>query len=171
MAGFGKYSGLILIGTGAFVEVCAVAWLFSSGTLERGAGGFVLGLVLAQVVAVPLFAIGIFLFIKGRQESAEFALMEQQRAILNAVQVQGRVSIAELALQLKLTRDQLHAHIRDLVGKGLFTGFINWKEGVLVAKTAAEMQTTKCPNCGGERQVVGKGVVQCPYCGSELYIP
>jgi DNA-directed RNA polymerase subunit RPC12/RpoP len=32
------------------------------------------------------------------------------------------------------------------------------------------MKTTKCPNCGGEREVVGKGVVKCPYCGSELFV-
>jgi DNA-directed RNA polymerase subunit RPC12/RpoP len=28
----------------------------------------------------------------------------------------------------------------------------------------------KCPNCGGEQAFAGKGVITCPYCGSELFL-
>jgi hypothetical protein len=134
---------------------------------NAGPAGFVLGLGLAQVISLPLFVVGVFLFIRaGRARNSPdgAAALHPQRSA-----GAGARGIAELALQLKLTRDQLHAHIRDLVGKGLFTGYINWKDGVLVAKTAGEMQTTKCPNCGGERQVVGKGVVQCPIAAAALH--
>jgi DNA-directed RNA polymerase subunit RPC12/RpoP len=32
------------------------------------------------------------------------------------------------------------------------------------------MQTGKCPNCGGELQIAGKGVIKCPYYGSEIFV-
>lgn len=171
MVGSGKLVGLILIGVGIVVEVIAALWLF--GNVAEGklqAAAFVLGLGLAQVLALPLLGAGGFLIVKGRQEEAEFAERDKERTILNMVQTQGRVKIADVALQMKLNRDQVKNYIYDLVGKGLFTGYINWNDGVLVSKTAGEMRTTKCPNCGGEREVVGQGVVKCPYCGSELFV-
>ena len=113
---------------------------------------------------------GAYLFIKGGQEQVEFQEMDKERTILNMVQTQGKVKISDVALQMKASRDQVKNYIYDLVGKGLFTGYINWNDGVLVSKTAGEMKTTKCPNCGGEREVVGQGVVKCPYCGSELFV-
>jgi DNA-directed RNA polymerase subunit RPC12/RpoP len=66
---------------------------------------------------------------------------------------------------------QVKNYIYDLVGKGLFTGYIDWQSSTLYAKEAGAMQSTKCPNCGGVRELVGKGVVKCPYCGAELFLP
>ena len=171
MVGSGKLAGLILIGFAIIVEVLAVFWLFGNvaeGKLQPAA--FVLGIGLAQLLALPMFAGGGFLIVKGRQEETEFAEMSKERRLLDIVQTQGRVKIADLALQMKLTRDQIQSYLYDLVGKGLFSGYVNWQDGVLVSKTAGEMKTTKCPNCGGEREVVGKGIVKCPYCGSELFV-
>jgi DNA-directed RNA polymerase subunit RPC12/RpoP len=171
MAGNGKIVGLIFAGIGVVVEVLALAWLFgSSGEGKLTGAAFILGLALAQVIALPLLGAGVYVFIKGGQEQAEFQEMDKERTILNMVQTQGKVKISDIALQMKATRDQVKNYIYDLVGKGLFTGYINWSDGVLVSKTAGEMKTTKCPNCGGEREVVGQGVVKCPYCGSELFI-
>ena len=96
--------------------------------------------------------------------------MEKEKRILNMVQTQGQIKVAEVALEMRLTLDQVKAYIYDLVGKGLLSGYINWDDGILYARDAKEMQTTKCPNCGGEREVVGKGVVKCPYCGTELFL-
>ena len=171
MAGNGKIVGLIFAGAGIVVEILAVSWLFGSASEGRLQGAaFILGLALAQVIALPLLGAGGYLVIKGGQEAAEFHEMDKERTILNMVQTQGKVKISDVALQMNATRDQVKNYIYDLVGKGLFTGYINWNDGVLVSKTAGEMKTTKCPNCGGEREVVGKGVVKCPYCGSELFV-
>lgn len=171
MAGNGKIVGLLFAGAGIVVEVLALAWLF--GNASEGkllAAALILGLAVAQVIALPLLGAGVYLFIKGGQEQVEFQEMDKERTILNMVQTQGKVKISDVALQMKASRDQVKNYIYDLVGKGLFTGYINWNDGVLVSKTAGEMKTTKCPNCGGEREVVGQGVVKCPYCGSELFV-
>lgn len=171
MIGSGKIVGVILIGVGVVVEVLALAWLFGNSTEGKvQPAAFVLGLALAQVIALPLIGVGIWLLVKGQQETADFAEMDKERTILNMVQTQGKVKISDIALQMKLNREQVQKYVYDLVGKGLFTGYVNWNDGVLVSKTASEMKTTKCPNCGGEREVVGQGVVKCPYCGSELFV-
>lgn len=28
----------------------------------------------------------------------------------------------------------------------------------------------KCPNCGGDLRFAGKGLIVCPYCGSEVFL-
>jgi DNA-directed RNA polymerase subunit RPC12/RpoP len=61
--------------------------------------------------------------------------------------------------------------VRDLVGKNLFSGAINWKDGILYSKQASELKADrKCPNCGGQLELVGKGVIECPFCGSEVFL-
>jgi DNA-directed RNA polymerase subunit RPC12/RpoP len=27
-----------------------------------------------------------------------------------------------------------------------------------------------CPNCGGELELAGKGLITCPYCGAEIFL-
>ncbi|MBI3733685.1 MAG: PCI domain-containing protein [Chloroflexi bacterium] len=171
MVGSGKIAGFSLMGVAVVVEALAVLWLFGNVSEEKlQPAALILGLGMATVLSLLVFAAGGFLALKGRQEAAELAEVEKERTILNMVQTQGKVKISDIALQMQLNREQVKNYIYDLVGKGLFTGYINWNDGVLVARQASEMQTTKCPNCGGEREVVGKGVVKCPYCGSELFV-
>lgn len=171
MVGQGRTTGLILILLAIILIVAAGLYLFSGLAEHRlTTSGFMLGLLLALILALPLMGTGIFLLVRGRGEAQQLAQATQEKKILNIVRTHGKADIADVALEMNLTRDQIKEHIYDLVGKGLFTGYINWNEGVLYAREAAEMQTTKCPNCGGVRELVGKGIVKCPYCGSELFL-
>ncbi len=169
--GHGKTIGLILIFVGLAIGLIATLWL---GSNLAGGGlvltGFVFGLGLTAIVVLPFLGVGAFMLVRGRAESRDMAKMAQERKLLNMVMTQGQLAVADAALEMNVSRDQVKAYIYDLVGKGLFTGYINWDDGVLYARQASEMQSTKCPNCGGVREVVGKGVVSCPYCGSELYL-
>jgi len=122
------------------------------------------------VLAIPFLAAGGYLFMKGRVEARELAELERERRVLDMVQTQGQVRVADVALEMGLTRDQVKEYIYDLVGKGLFAGYINWDEGVLYSKQASELPRDKCPNCGGELELAGKGVVRCPYCGTEIFL-
>ncbi|MGQ9494216.1 MAG: PCI domain-containing protein [Anaerolineae bacterium] len=171
MEGQGKTVGLILIAL-AFVIVLVAGLYLSSGLAEGRLriSGFLLGLALVLILTLPLLSGGIIVLARSRGEAQQFAKAAQEKKILNIVRTQGQVNVAELAVEMNLTRDQVKEYIYDLVGKGLFAGYINWEEGILYAREAAEMQTTKCPNCGGIREVVGKGIVKCPYCGSELFL-
>ena len=95
----------------------------------------------------------------------------KQKKILNMVLAQGRVTLSEVALELDTPMDQVEDMVRDLVGKNLFSGAINWEDGVLYSKQASQMKADrKCPNCGGEVTLAGKGVIECPFCGSEVFL-
>jgi len=169
--GQGKTIGLILMVVAAVLVLALGLYLFSGVAEGRlTISGFMLGLVIVLVLAVPLFAGGAYLRSHGQSEALQYSQAAQQKKLLNVVRTHGKADIPELALELKMTRDQIKEAIYDLVGKGLFTGYINWNEGILYAREASAMQTSKCPNCGGIREVVGKGVVKCPYCGSELFL-
>ena len=61
--------------------------------------------------------------------------------------------------------------MRDLVGKNLFSGAINWQDGILYSKQASQMKADhKCPNCGGILELAGKDVIKCPFCGAEVFL-
>ncbi|MBM4431178.1 MAG: hypothetical protein FJ026_12650 [Chloroflexi bacterium] len=171
MMGSGRTFALILIV--AALIVMAGSGLFLISGLAEGrlkASGFLLGLLLVLVLTLPVLGGGVLVLVRSRGEARQFAEAQKQKKILNIVRTQGRANVADIAIEMDLTRAQIREYIYDLVGKGLFTGYINWEEGILYAREAAEMRTTKCPNCGGVREVVGKGIVQCPYCGSELFL-
>jgi DNA-directed RNA polymerase subunit RPC12/RpoP len=169
----GKIVGPILILIGVGLCVVGAIWIVAAGRGGEGGmsvGGMALGFAVLFIIAVPFVAAGAFLLIRGRQEAAEMAEVEKERKVLNMVQTRGQIKIADVALELDITRDQLKDYIYDLVGKGLFSGYVDWKGGILYSKQASEMPEGNCPNCGGELELAGKGVVSCPYCGSEIFL-
>ena len=171
MTSSGKTIGIIMILAGIAIGLVAAIFFGSGAASGRTASAMILGFGLVFVVVVlPLVGVGGFLFVKGRQEVAAFAEVEKEKRVLNMVLAQGQVRVAEAALELNATRDQVKGWIYDLVGKGLFTGYINWDEGILYSKQVSELGTNKCPNCGGTLELAGKGVVNCPYCGTEIFL-
>jgi hypothetical protein len=112
---------------------------------------------------------------QGRGEATQFAEVEKEKKILNMVSTQGTVQLGNVALETGMTLDQVKNALYDLVGKGLFTGYVDWKVGKLVSADAAVINqavvTGKCPNCGAPQVVGGKGVIRCEYCGAEFFIP
>jgi hypothetical protein len=171
MTNGGKTIGIIMIVAGIAIGLVAALFFGSGATSGRAASAMILGFGLVFVVVVlPLVGVGGFIFVRGRQEAAAFAEVEKEKRVLNMVLTQGQVRVAEVALELNATRDQVKEWIYDLVGKGLFTGYINWDEGILYSRQASELGTNKCPNCGGALELAGKGVVSCPYCGTEIFL-
>lgn len=176
MVGQGRTIGLILIIAGGVIDLGIIAWGLAGmaeGRLQPT--GFALLFVLSTMVLVaPLVGGGIFLMKKGAAESVEIEHLRKEQRLIGMVEAQGTVSIAQAAVELNVSRDQLKDFVYDLVGKGLFTGYIDWKGGKLVAQDAAQLESVTasgaCPNCGGQVELGGKGVVRCPYCGSEIFL-
>lgn len=170
----GKTIGLILIAAGVGICLLATAWIFGSySDPEAGLrrSGALLGLALVLIVSAPVTGVGVFLLIRGRREAAELAEVEKERELLGMIQSQGQVAIPDAALELDVGRGQVKDWIYDLVDKELFTGYINWDDGLLYSRDAAQMREgNTCPNCGGELELAGKGLVQCPYCGAEVFL-
>ena len=169
----GKIIGLILIVAGICICVAISGWILASSAdpeSDMRLSGAVSGLVLAFIITAPLAGAGIFMFIRGQRETAEFADVEKERELLGMVQAQGQVAVSDVALELDASRDQVKEWVYDLVHKGLFAGYINWDEGMLYSRDAAQLHGDKCPNCSGELELAGKGVVECPYCGAEIFL-
>lgn len=173
MPGQGRTVGMILIVIALVAFLLAVALLIGQATTgETTVTGAILGIFIVTLVLVlPLGGGGIYLMTKGRQESTEYAEVAKEKKILNMVLAQGKVSLSEVALELDSPRAKVEDYVRDLVGKNLFSGAINWKDGLLYSKQASEMKADqRCPNCGGQVELAGKGVIKCPFCGSEVFM-
>jgi len=87
------------------------------------------------------------------------------------IQAQGKVTLNTIMVEQHLNREQVQNYIYELVQQGLFAGYIDWKSATFYSQDASRVGSNKCPNCGGIREIVGKGIVKCPYCGVELFIP
>ncbi len=164
--------GGILVGAGVFLVLAFLGFLAiqaAPGALTPG--GFALGAFLIFLVFSPLIGGGIYLWRRGEVEAQEAEVAEKQRRLLGMIQARGKVAISDLALELRVTRDQVRAWIYDLVHLGLFSGYINWSEGLLYSAEAAALRDAgKCPNCGGALELAGKGIIRCPYCGTEIFL-
>ena len=168
MLGSGRVTGALLLVGGIVLGLIGTVWLFVSGA---GSGGIVLGMLLLSIIVLPLVLGGVFLLFRGQAEMRDEAEIKKQRMVLNMVETRGKVRIADIALEINGTRDQVQKYVYDLVGKGLFTGYVNWQQGELLAVDARQIQANQsCPNCGGKLELAGKGLVQCPFCGSEIFL-
>lgn len=165
--------GTILLGAAALATLGSAAFLAAQvGAGETTLPGAALGLLVVLVVlGLPLGGGGIYLLAKGRQEGAELLRVGKQRKILDMVLTQGEVSLAEAALEVRSSRDEVEDLVRDLVGRELFSGAVDWKSGRLFSREAGRLKADRtCPSCGGGVALAGKGMVKCEYCGSEVFL-
>ncbi len=166
----GKTVGIILIIVGLIIPALGIVWGLANLCSGLETSGFVFATALSVIVGLPFLGVGVFMLVQGRAEESKLAEVRKQKKILNMVLTQGQVSIAEAALELDVSRDQIKAWVYDLVGKGLFSGYINWDDGLLISRKAAELRGNQCPQCGGQVELSGKGVVSCSYCGTEVFL-
>ncbi|MEW6717500.1 MAG: zinc ribbon domain-containing protein [Chloroflexota bacterium] len=169
----GKTVGYIVIFIG--VGICVLATLFiGSGYVTRSTSlsGAILGISLFG--AMPLLltvGAGVYLIIKGGTEARQLEQVKKKERILGMIQAQGQVSLSSIMVEMGLSREEVSTAIYDLVNLGLFTGYIDWDSMTFYSQDAPKIASNKCPNCGGIREFVGKGVIKCPYCGVSLFIP
>ena len=155
--------GIVLIVVSIGIDV----WLGTGLATGSRATGIGLGFVL---FSLPFLAVGIYLLLSARGEIKEESKADKERNILDAVMTRGKVTVADLAIEGNLSRDQVKGYVYDLIGKDLFRGYVNWDRGELVSAEAAQIKDGTCPNCGGRLELAGKGLVRCPYCGTEIYL-
>ena len=123
-------------------------------------------------LSLPQLGFGAYLLMRGQQEAAVAETAGKQRQLLGMVKARGQVQIADLAIELRTSRDELQKMIYELVNMGLYSGYINWAEGTLYSSQASELrQLDRCKNCSGQLELAGKGVIRCPYCGTEYFLP
>jgi len=169
----GRILGVILIAGGIIVGIIITALMLvyrGEGSLTSGAAmlGWVLGIA---VLVLPQLGIGAFLLWKGGQEAATAAKADKERDLLNIVKSRGQVDIRDVAVEMQVNKDEVHDMLHSLVGMGLYSGYINWDEGVLYSSQASQLrELTHCKHCGGQLELAGKGVIRCPFCGTEYFL-
>lgn len=164
--------GIILTVVGIGVALIAGFWLAtqtSAGSLTTG--GALVGAGLAFIPVALLVGFGLYLFVQGGKEAQQESVMQKQRQLLDIVKSRGQVTVSNLAIELGVNADVVKNMIHELVGLQVFSGYVNWNEGVLYSSEASNLRTLdKCKNCGGEIQLAGKGIVVCKFCGTEYFL-
>ena len=165
--------GIILLVAGVVIGVLISLWLWAGlneGTLQ--ASGAIFGGVLGfAVIVLPLVGFGTYFLVRGGAEAREQAEVAGQRKLLDIVSTRGQVAIPDLVLEMNSSREKVEGDLHALVGRGLFSGYVDWKKGVLYSVEASQLQGRgACPNCGGKLELAGKGLITCPYCGAEIFL-
>ncbi|MBN1120994.1 MAG: hypothetical protein JXJ17_07945 [Anaerolineae bacterium] len=169
-----KTVGIILIVAATIVLLIGSVWI--AATVAEGSlrvSGAAVGFALLNVVLViPLLAGGILVLSRAKREVVDEEESKELRTILDAVKTRGQVEISQLVIDLQSDRETVRDQIYQLVGMGIFEGYVNWDEGVLYSEDAAELRNLEeCKNCNGKLSLVGKGIVACPFCGTEYFLP
>ncbi len=169
----GRVVGTLLIIAAIVVGLIGAAWLIA-GVVggAHGITGAILGGALLALPVLLLVGGGVFLLVRSSREAKTDAERETLRRILDLVSSRGQIPISDLVIELASTRDQVQGQVHALVGMGVFSGYVNWDEGVLYSTEAASLRDLeRCKHCGGELKLVGKGVISCPFCGTEYFLP
>ena len=168
----GRLVGILLLGAAVLACLIGSAVIvapFVSGDLSLAA--MFLGFALVAVFVLPLAGGGVFMLVRGGQEAKSDVVAQKQRRLLDMVTTRGELPISDAAVELQMPRDEVKNWVYRLVGLGVFTGYINWEDGVLYSAQASQLRDmTHCKKCGGEVKLAGKGVVRCPYCGTEYFL-
>lgn len=163
--------GIILTVVGIAIAIIAGLWIATQVSSGLTGGGAILGAGLAFIPVALLIGGGIYLFVKGGQESKQSSEMQKQRQLLDILKSRGQVSVHDMALEMRVSADQVKNMVHQLVGLQVFSGYINWEEGTLYSAQASQLrELDKCKNCGGELTLAGKGIIRCRFCGTEYFL-
>lgn len=98
-------------------------------------------------------------------------LAEKQNRLLALIEAHAQISLGDIVSQLHVPLEIVKEWIYSLVREGKYTGYIHWEEGILYSREAKALHAIgRCPHCGGKLEMAGKGIVQCEYCSTDIFL-
>lgn len=169
----GRLIGIILMIVGFGIAGLAGLFLAAQSSAEDGlsAGGAIVGAALAFIPVSLLVGFGIFMYVKGGQEQEQESIIRKQRELLDILRSRGQVGVYDMALEMGVKVEDVKEMVHQLVGLQVFSGYVNWNDGILYSAEASSLrELQECKKCGGKIQLAGKGVIACPFCGMEYFL-
>jgi len=114
---------------------------------------------------------GATLWMWARREKQAAKPAKKLRSLWKLLKEQGKVKFEEIAAYLGISRAEVPKWIYKLGAAEAFTGYVDWKDGVLYSVEAGLLGEGKgCPQCGGRLEPAGKGIFKCQHCGAEVFL-
>jgi hypothetical protein len=163
---------LVLIAVGWLVAVGGFVLAgYRAGRIDVAAAALGLG-IFAFFPALVALVVGGVVWAWGRRVDRELQDLTLERLLLERLEARGQLSLPELAAELRVSPEALREAVYRAAAKNLLTGYVNWQEQKLYSAEVGRLgEHPTCPNCGGQLELAGKGVLRCPYCGSEVFLP
>jgi hypothetical protein len=153
--------GSLLIGISLFQLMQSGETMGWEEIINRGA--FLLAGLLCGVA-------GATLWMWARREERAAKPAKKLRSLWKLLKEQGKVKFEEIAAHLGISKAEVPKWIYKLGAAEAFTGYVDWKDGVLYSVEAGLLGEGKgCPQCGGRLEPAGKGIFKCQYCGAEVF--
>lgn len=100
-----------------------------------------------------------------------FALEKILEQIPTIVELRGQISFDDLGRELQVPAELVQEWVTRLMGEERFPGYVHWEEKTLYSEDAQALyEIGRCPKCGGELRLAGKGVIHCTYCGYDIFL-
>lgn len=101
-------------------------------------------IALAALVFVPIAVLmgsGLYLFLKDEpgEPVAETSPVYQQRAMMDILRSQGRISMLDMALELRLSVQEVQDLIHDMQRLGVFDGYVDWESAMIYAQHPGQL--------------------------------
>ncbi len=127
-------------------------------------GSFLLVGLLCGVAGATLW-----MWVRREEKAAKPA--KKLRSLWKLLKEQGKVKFEEIAAHLGISKAEVPKWIYKLGAAEAFTGYVDWKDGVLYSVEAGLLGEGKgCPQCGGRLEPAGKGIFKCQHCSAEVFL-
>ena len=123
-----------------FVLTTIAGFVLAASQLTTGAL-FVRALI-AFAVVLPIMLIGIYLYATSNEQPTGLSETELQLQMMDMIRERGRVSLQELAAELKVSIGIVTKLVEDLDSLDIFTGYIDWGNQVIYAVRPHELSDT-----------------------------